>query len=107
MLTSTIAFIIGAFLLAALVVYFQYIFREKKLRGIVILAFLRFISVFGIFILLINPRIQQKLIETLKPKLLVAIDNSSSISFTSQDSVVRALVLNIKKSKIFVLKILS
>ncbi len=99
MLTTTTAFIIGAFLLAALVVYFQYIFKEKKLHRVVILALLRFISVFGILILLINPKIQQKFIETIKPKLFVAIDNSSSILFSSQDSAISSSVLNIKKNK--------
>lgn len=97
-LTSTIAFIIAATLLALLVVYFQYYFREKKFRGIIILALLRFISILGILILLVNPKIQQNFIETIKPKLLVAVDNSSSISFNGQDSLMRSLVKGIKES---------
>ncbi|MCF6296980.1 MAG: VWA domain-containing protein [Flavobacteriaceae bacterium] len=99
MLTSTVAIIIIALLVAILIVYFQYFFREKKNRGINVLALLRFLSVFSIILLLGNPKIQKKITETIKPKLLVAVDNSSSISLTKQDSLVRLLTKSIQDNK--------
>ena len=97
-LTSTIALIILAFLIALLVVYFQYFFNEKKIKETNTLAILRFISVFSIIVLLINPKIQQKILETVKPKLLVAVDNSSSILYSNQDSIVELLVKKINEN---------
>lgn len=97
-LTSTIALIILAFLIALLVVYFQYFFNEKKIKETNTLAILRFISVFSIIVLLINPKIQQKILETVKPKLLVAVDNSSSILYSNQDSIVELIAKKINEN---------
>lgn len=97
-LTSTIALIILAFLIALSVVYFQYFFNEKKIKETNTLAILRFISVFSIIVLLINPKIQQKILETVKPKLLVAVDNSSSILYSNQDSIVELIAKKINEN---------
>jgi hypothetical protein len=43
------------------------------------LAFLRFVSIFGILLLLINPIITSKTLETIKTPLPIVVDNSSSI----------------------------
>ena len=53
---------------------------------------MRFLSIFFILILLINPKFLKKNFETIKPRLLVAVDNSSSIKFASQDTVVTDLI---------------
>ena len=44
-----------------------------------LLAFLRFISIFGILLLLINPIISRKTFETIKTPLPIVVDNSGSI----------------------------
>ena len=89
--TLTITYIFLAALISVLLVYFQYYFRAKRISSIYVLSLLRFLSVFFILLLLINPQILNKSYETVKPKLLVAIDNSSSIKFANQDSLVYKL----------------
>jgi hypothetical protein len=44
-----------------------------------VLAFLRFLSIFGILLLLINPIMSRKTLETIKTPLPIVVDNSSSI----------------------------
>ena len=45
-----------------------------------VLAFLRFVTVFSVLLLLINPIISNKTLEIVKTPLVIAVDNSSSIS---------------------------
>ena len=60
--------------------FFQYYYKAKnKSKLIVFLAFLRFASIFGILVLLINPVITSETLEIVKPPLAVVVDNSSSI----------------------------
>jgi len=95
----TVFLILLAFIVALLLVYFQYFFREKNYKSRWILTFLRFISIFSILVLLINPKFEKKSFVIVKPKLLVAVDNSSSIAFAKQDSLVKNLVNLIKTNK--------
>lgn len=86
--------LILAFLAAGLFVYFHYFFREKQTKSTFYLAALRFLSIFAILILLINPKIEKREYSVVKPKLLVAVDNSSSIKFSeSQNTSENSLVL--------------
>jgi len=96
-LTFFILFI--AFISSLLLVYFQYFFKEKKNKSIFVLAFLRFITVFSILLLLINPKFEKKSYKILKPKLFIAVDNSASIAFAKQDTIVHDLVDKIRKHK--------
>lgn len=70
----------SAVLTAGLIVYYQYFFKQKISRFSGVLALLRFISILGVLILLINPKFEQRITEVIKPKLLMASDNSASIS---------------------------
>ena len=74
---------IMALLLAGMVVYYQYFFKQKITRDSRILAMLRFVSILGVLLLLINPKFEQKITEIYKPKLLLGIDNSASILHTA------------------------
>ena len=57
-------------------------------------AFLRFVSVFLIVLLLINPKFEKLRFYNEKPNLIIAIDNSSSISYLGQsDATLKALDL--------------
>ena len=49
------------------------------------LSFLRFLSIFTLLLLIINPSIKKNSIEIAKPNLLVAVDNSKSIKNNLQD----------------------
>jgi len=60
--------------------FFQYYYKAKtKSKVNLVLAFLRFLSIFGILLLLINPIITRKTLETIKTPLPIVVDNSSSI----------------------------
>lgn len=60
--------------------FFQYYYKAKnKSKLIVFLACLRFASIFGILVLLINPVVTGETLEIVKPPLAVVVDNSSSI----------------------------
>jgi hypothetical protein len=60
--------------------FYQYFYKAKKKSKLnLFLALLRFLSLFGIMLLLINPMITRNTLEIIKPILAVVVDNSSSI----------------------------
>nr|WP_317632021.1 hypothetical protein [uncultured Flavobacterium sp.] len=80
--TQTIFLIVLAIFVAFGLSYIQYIFKAKTKRPYVyVLAFLRFISIFLILILLINPTFKFKSNQIEKVSLPVLIDNSQSIAY--------------------------
>lgn len=80
MTTNSILLLLLSLLLAGGLSFFQYFYKAKtKLKVNFVLAFLRFISIFGILVLLINPVITRKTFETIKTPLPIVVDNSSSI----------------------------
>lgn len=78
-----IVWIILAAIVATLVALFQYgyIFSKKTNAKKPWFALLRFLTVFSILLLLIGPKFNRKTYETLKPQLLVMVDDSKSISY--------------------------
>lgn len=92
-------FIILAFFAALGIAAFQYLFIKKERSQLNYwLSFLRFLAFFSVFILLINPSIKKLILETKKPKLLIAVDNSSSIKYKSQSENVLNIVEHLKSS---------
>ncbi|WP_111682626.1 VWA domain-containing protein [Winogradskyella tangerina] len=87
MQTETIVYIIIAGIAALSLALFQYIYRSKlksKLRyGLIIL---RTLAIFGILLLLINPKFESNTYYDKKPTLVVAVDNSESVKYLGQDS---------------------
>ncbi|WP_396185771.1 hypothetical protein [Flavobacterium sp.] len=80
MTTNTILLLLISLLIAGGLSYFQYFYKAKtKSKVNLVLAFLRFLSIFGILLLLINPIMSRKTLETIKTPLPIVIDNSSSI----------------------------
>ncbi|MFD2823564.1 VWA domain-containing protein [Lacinutrix iliipiscaria] len=61
-------------------------------------TFLRFISIFSILLLLINPKFEKVKYYTEKPNLVVAVDNSSSIVHLNQKEKVLQLIESIKSN---------
>ena len=93
MTTSTAVLIFISTLIAVCLSYFQYLYKAKnKSKIYLFLAFLRFLSIFGILLLLINPIISSTKLEILKPPLVIAVDNSSSISNLKADSIASLLL---------------
>jgi len=85
--SSSILFLSFALICSLLVAYFQYYYKEKrKIEETGILFFLRSLSVFLLFLLLINPEIKKTEIINIKPAISVLVDNSKSITFFNENS---------------------
>jgi hypothetical protein len=94
---TTILYIIIALLLSVAIAFFQYFYKEKKKAKIsILLFFLKTISLFLLFLLLINPTIKTTSLQNVKPILSVLIDNSQSISFFKDENNSQGFVKNIK-----------
>ncbi|WP_297795786.1 VWA domain-containing protein [uncultured Eudoraea sp.] len=80
MQTQTVFLIILAAILALGLVIFQYYYKSKG-RGALYLALssLRFLAFFGIFLLLVNPKLTKEQYSIEKTNLILLSDNSSSI----------------------------
>lgn len=90
---TTFFYIIIAFVVALLLAIFQYLYKNKRAnKNTYILTFLRFISIFGLLLLLINPKFKKQIITTFKPKLVLLIDNSKSIANTKQQDKVKSII---------------
>ena len=78
---NTIFLLIIAIIFAAGLSFFQYLYKTKiKSQTIFALSILRFIAIFGLLLLLINPIITRHSLEIIKTPLPIVIDNSSSIT---------------------------
>jgi energy-coupling factor transporter transmembrane protein EcfT len=81
MTTSTILLILLSVIISGVVAFYQYLFKvDSQYKINWLLAFLRFISVFSLLLLIINPVVSRKIVETNKIPLAIVADNSSSIS---------------------------
>ncbi len=93
MKTETIIYIILAGAIAIFLAVFQYYNKKKSMSKLnMLFTFLRFLSIFSILLLLINPKFEQIKLSVEKPQLVIAIDNSSSISYLNQNTQVLDLV---------------
>lgn len=86
MSAATLLYIIFAGIIALSLALFQYWFSAKqKGKQLMLYTFLRFISIFSLLLLLINPKFEQLSYINEKPSLVVAVDNSESVTFLKQD----------------------
>lgn len=100
MTTTIILFLVFSFVIASGLSFFQYFYKAKtKLKANLVLAFLRFLSIFGILTLLINPIISKKTLETIKTPLPIVVDNSSSIIDLKSKETVLELYKNLLHNK--------
>lgn len=98
--TEKLLLIILAAFAALFIAVFQYLWKNKERSQLDYwLFFFRFSTIFLILLLLINPSLKKNNIETIKPNLLVAVDNSKSIKFNSQNEEVESLVKKLKEDK--------
>ena len=99
MSNSNIIYIILIAIVALGIAVFQYFYKAKRTDNKRFLfAFLRFLSLFLLGVLLFNPTFKQTIITNIKPNLVVAIDNSESIRYLKQDAKVRGFLKEFKKS---------
>ena len=86
MTLNTTLLIVLSLLVAGVLSFFLYYYKAKnKSKLILFLAFLRFVSIFGLLLLLINPVISTNSEEIIKPTLSIVVDNSSSIKTLNGD----------------------
>ncbi|MFM2368200.1 MAG: hypothetical protein RL619_500 [Bacteroidota bacterium] len=82
MTTTTILLIMLSLVVAGSLSFYHYLYKAKNNSTVsLFLAFLRFMSIFGILLLLINPIITKNTLDTVKTPLPIVVDNSNSISF--------------------------
>lgn len=85
MQTETITYIIISGIIALLLALFQYAYKSKiKGKRAWILTLLRFITYASVFMLLINPKFDTVTYYNEKPNLVIAVDNSESITYLDQ-----------------------
>ncbi len=100
MQTVTIVYISIAVIFSALVALFHYYYKTKKrTKKLVFFSFLRFLSVFSLLLLIINPKFKQKSYFAEKPNLTIAVDNSSSITELGYDAKVLEVLNSLRNSK--------
>lgn len=87
------------FIVSLLLSLFFYFYKRKANRFTYLLFTLRFLSLFLLGLLLLNPKITKTTNSTVKPNLLVAVDNSKSIVFQKQGEKVTDFVKKLKNSK--------
>ena len=99
MTTSTILLLVVSVLIAAGLSFYQYLYKAKSESKVNrFLAFLRFISLFSVFVLLINPIISRKTYEVIKTPLPIVVDNSQSVKELGQDTLAKELAEKLSKS---------
>jgi len=97
MQTKTVLLILLAAIVALAIVLFQYYFRTKKKDNTaLLLSFLRFVGVFGILLLLINPKFSRTTYTLEQPNLVVVVDNSSSVA--ESDATIQKILADVGKS---------
>jgi hypothetical protein len=83
---KTIILILFAFVTALLLALFQYVYKQKNINfRNWILTGLRTLTYFLILLLLVNPQIERVTLSEKKPNLVVAFDNSMSMSHLGVD----------------------
>jgi predicted PurR-regulated permease PerM len=99
MIHNNILLIFLALVLTAFIVYFQYFYKKKsKSKFIYLLSFLRFIAIFSLLLLLINPKFKSQQLIDIPPILNVLVDNSSSITYAKQDQKVNKFINDLKNN---------
>ena len=91
MQTTTLVGLFLAALITLLIVFYQYFYKSKRNRKLQIpLAALRFIGVFGVFLLLLNPSFTKTSLLTEKQDLIILLDDTYSIkSVAAEEQILR------------------
>ena len=98
--SQTILLIFLAAISALGIAVFQYLKSKKeRTKRSFMLALLRFVSIFGILLLLINPKFTNTSYELEKSNLVLAVDNSQSINYFKSTDEVTAFVASIRENK--------
>lgn len=100
MTTGTVLLLLLSLVVAAGLSFFQYFFKTgRRNRTNLILAVLRFVSIFGLLLLLINPVISSTNFETEKTPLPIVLDNSSSVKVLKADGTAQSVWKQLAEDK--------
>ena len=100
MTTQTVLYIIIAIIISILLAVFMYGYKTKFSKSTKwIYGSLRFVTIFSVLLLLINPVFRTETFSLIKPKLPILIDNSESISELNQTINVSDFITSLKSNK--------
>ncbi len=100
MTITTLLYIIIAGIIALLLAFFQYKYNKKSMSKLnMLFLLLRFVTLFSVLLLIINPKFDNTTFYKENPNLILAVDNSSSIKYLKQDGNVLRLLKTIKENK--------
>lgn len=99
MQTQTLIFIVLAAISALLIALFQYAYKVKHQRLKYVFTALRFITIFAILLLIINPKFEKETLFDVKPNLVVAVDNSQSVNHLNQSKNTTSLTKQLFESE--------
>ncbi|MGC1473458.1 MAG: VWA domain-containing protein [Psychroserpens sp.] len=100
MQTDTLTYLIISGVIALLLALFQYAYKSKiKGKRAWFLTMLRFITYFSIFVLLVNPKFDKVTYYNEKPNLVVAVDNSESVSYLKQSQTTTDFIETLKSNQ--------
>lgn len=97
---SQVIYILVAAIISLLITLFMYRKKRELGRVFIVLGLLRFISIFILFLLLLNLKFSTKEYYTQKPKLFVLTDNSSSIKALGYDNIAKDLLNEISNDEV-------
>ena len=101
MTKNDIIYILLIAIVALGIAVFQYFYKAKRTDNKRFLfAFLRFLSLFLLGVLLLNPTFKQTVVIDVKPNLVVAVDNSESVKYLKQDAKATGFLKELKKSNL-------
>ncbi|MDI1255779.1 MAG: hypothetical protein PSV16_06740 [Flavobacterium sp.] len=88
MTTNTILLLLLSLAASGGLSFYQYFYKNTNRTKLqFLLAFLRFLTVFGVLLLLINPKITRNIYETQKTPLPIVVDNSASVKDLKADAI--------------------
>lgn len=96
---ETILYSIGSGILALFIALFQYIYKTKQTRLHWGLAGLRFIAVFSVLLLIINPKFDTNERNVIKPILAILVDNSQSVKYLNKDIIASKSIQTLLNTK--------
>jgi hypothetical protein len=100
MTTQTILYILIAIIISIVLAVFMYGYKTKFSKSTAwIYGSLRFVTIFSVLLLLINPKFKTETYSIIKPKLPVLIDNSQSVSELNQTTNVSSFVASLKANE--------
>lgn len=100
MTTNSILLIVLSLVIAAGLSFYQYFYKAGQRNKITIwLALLRFVSIFALLLLLINPVVSRSTYEVEKTPLAIAVDNSASVADLKASQTARDLYQKLIQNK--------